>query len=313
MDERSNAAILGDLLEKTSRTFALSIPVLPGPTQLEVTVAYLMFRIADTLEDATRWSQEQQLAELDALAGLLRDPLPDRAHGLAARWLDAPPCEHAGYLELLEHTPLVLDTMLGLAPEARALIRSHTLRTIERMASFVARARHGAGLQLDDTEDLRSYCYAVAGIVGEMLTELFLLGREGLDGIAPFLRESAAAFGEALQLVNILKDSADDSIEGRRYLPPECDRGEVFALARRDLNVASRYVHALQGAGAPRGVVEFTALPVLLAFGTLARVEQQGPGAKLSRPEVGEIVASLQAALSNNQPAIPTAEGSAEA
>jgi farnesyl-diphosphate farnesyltransferase len=179
------------------------------------------------------------------------------------------------------------------------------------MASFVARARDGAGVQLDNTDDLRSYCYAVAGIVGEMLTELFVLDRDELKSIAPFLRENAAAFGEALQLVNILKDAADDSGEGRRFLPPGCDRAEVFALARNDLEVASRYVRKLQDAGAPRGIVEFTALPVLLAWGTLDQVEEHGPGAKLSRPEVFRIVASLQKALAADEPAIPLAAGSA--
>ena len=59
----------------------------------------------------------------------------------------------------------------------------------------------------------------MAGIVGEMLSELFLLDRPGLSPIASRLRERAATFGEALQLVNILKDSAVDAEEGRRYLP----------------------------------------------------------------------------------------------
>ena len=313
MDEPGVTKVLDDLLMKTSRTFALSIPVLPAPTRIEVTVAYLMFRIADTLEDATRWSREKQLAELDAFAQLLHEPSLDAARDLATRWTDAPPCRHAGYLELLHQSPLVLDTMLHLLPEARELVRGHTLRTIERMASFVARAREGAGVQLQDTEDLRAYCYAVAGIVGEMLTELFLLGRDSLKVTAPFLRQNAAAFGEALQLVNILKDAANDSVEGRRYLPPGCDRDDVFALARGDLQVAARYVRALQDAGAPRGIVEFTALPVLLAWGTLDRVEEHGPGAKLSRPEVIRIVTSLQDALAHDRPAIRVSADSAGA
>ena len=41
----------------------------------------------------------------------------------------------------------------------------------------------------------------------------------------------------------------------------------------------------------------FTALPVLLAEATLKRVERLGPGAKLSRDEVGAILSSLQCAL----------------
>ena len=52
-------ADLEDLLEKTSRTFALSIPVLPEPTRREVMIAYLLFRIADTFEDAAHWPPER--------------------------------------------------------------------------------------------------------------------------------------------------------------------------------------------------------------------------------------------------------------
>ena len=117
-----------------------------------------------------------------------------------------------------------------------------------------------------------------------MLSELFLLDRPGLAGIAGYLRERAATFGEALQLVNILKDSAVDAKEGRRYLPAEVPKSEVFALARKDLGVAGDYILALQKAGAPRGLVEFTALPVRLAWAALERVEKSGPGSKVSRP-----------------------------
>ena len=45
-------------------TFALSIPRLPDPLRGEVTVAYLLFRIADTLEDATSWTSDRQVEEL---------------------------------------------------------------------------------------------------------------------------------------------------------------------------------------------------------------------------------------------------------
>ena len=82
------------------------------------------------------------------------------------------------------------------------------------MAGYVGRTERG-NLVLTDLEDLKNYCYFVAGIVGEMLTELFLLGRPTLSGVAAFLRGRAAAFGEALQLVNILKDAAGDAAEGR--------------------------------------------------------------------------------------------------
>ena len=97
-------------------------------------------------------------------------------------------------------------------------------------------------------QDLRDYCYVVAGIVGEMLTELFLLQSPSLKGVAGDLRARAVEFGEALQLVNILKDSQADGAEKRTYLPSEAQLAEVFALARADLRRAIEYTELLRTA-----------------------------------------------------------------
>src|SRR5207249_5078070 len=145
--------------------------------------------------------------------------------------------EHAGYVDLLADLPMVLWSARTLSRDAWSLIAMHTVRTCRAMTSFVRREHLGV-LRLRDLDDLRAYCYAVAGIVGEMLTELFLLGCAGLQPIASDLRTDASAFGEALQLVNILKDSAADAVEGRHYLPGGIDRAEVFTLARGDLRTA---------------------------------------------------------------------------
>jgi farnesyl-diphosphate farnesyltransferase len=299
----SAASRLAELLVKTSRTFALSIPELPEPTRLEVTVAYLLFRVADTVEDATRWMPERQLGEMDRLRGLVERPSQEAARRLARDWLEAPPLDRPAYLELLHELPAVLEALESMTPEARDLVRVHTLRTIDRMGSYI---RRGRPLQVRDIADLQDYCYAVAGIVGEMLTELFLLGRPGLETIASSLRADAASFGEALQLVNILKDVASDVSEGRGYLPDGVDRKEVFSLARGDLERAGHYVRHLQEAGAPRGVVAFAALPVLLAWETLECVERRGPGAKLTRAEVAAVARSLDRALDRDLPAVPS-------
>jgi len=293
-------ARLDSLLAETSRTFALTIPLLPEPTRYEVTVAYLLFRVADTLEDATRWPAERKRAELGRLADLLRDTRPAVAERLGASWAADPPCDHAGYRELLSALPEVVRSLEQLAPAAQRPIREHLGRTIDRMAGFVGQDTD-RGPALVDIADLRRYCYAVAGIVGEMLTELFLLERPSLEQVAQALRSDAAAFGEALQLVNILKDAATDVSEGRSFLPPGLARDRVFGLARTDLDVAGRYCRSLAGAGAPRGLLEFTALPVLLARATLDRVERDGPGAKLTRPEVAAIVARLRDALDRDR------------
>ncbi len=295
---------LEDLLEKTSRTFALSIPVLPEPTRREVMIAYLLFRIADTFEDAAHWEPDARTAALADFNRLLRAYSRAEAERFARDWVDRGVAQHAGYQELMAEVPFVLDAFFALSSGAIAPIRDHVIRSAEGMASIVARTRDGA-LTLHSIPELQDYCYIVAGIVGEMLSELFLLDRPELSSAASRLRERAATFGEALQLVNILKDSAVDAEEGRRYLPAEVPKAAVFALARKDLGIAGEYIRTLQSVSAPRGLIEFTALPVQLAWAALDRVEKHGPGSKVSRPEVFLITQRLKKALDRDEPAAP--------
>jgi len=286
---------LDHLLTASSRTFALTIPLLPEPTRCEVTVAYLLFRVADTLEDSNRWDRPQKLDELTRFSDFLDAPTTDGAAQLATRWHDDSPHPHAGYQELLERLPEVIETLVGLRKNSRSAVIDHTQRTIKGMQSFVERERDG-DLELTSLQDLKDYCYAVAGIVGELLTELFILGNPGLAAAAGELRDDAATFGEALQLVNILKDSDGDAAEGRRYLPAGIPRDEIFSRAHDDLVTAARYVKVLSDAGAAPGVLAFNALPVLLAHATLKRVQEQGPGSKIGRAAVMALVGRLQVA-----------------
>ena len=73
-----------------------------------------------------------------------------------------------------------------------------------------------------------------------------------------------------------------------------------------------RVLAALQRADAPRGFVAFTALPVLLARATLDRVEEAGPGAKLTRLEVAGIVQQMNLDLDDGRSAIPAETSPAE-
>jgi farnesyl-diphosphate farnesyltransferase len=297
--------LLQDLLVKTSRTFALAIPLLPRPTVDEVTIAYLLFRIADTFEDASvLWPRSRRIEALGRFADLLRRPAVKEAERLAEQWLEDPPTDHAGYCELLQETPIVVAAFLDLSVEARRAIAEHTIRTADGMAAVVERTGDDGVIQLRSIADLQDYCYIVAGIVGEMLTELFLLGSAKLDPVREYLRQRAASFGEGLQLVNILKDSASDATEGRYFLPEGIPRDEVFDLARRDLEAAAEYTLAVQQKGGPDGVVLFTGLPLELASATLDRVQSGGPGAKLSRPEVFRIHRRLQRAVVKGRPAV---------
>jgi farnesyl-diphosphate farnesyltransferase len=136
---------------------------------------------------------------------------------------------------------------------------------------------------------LRRYCYVVAGIVGEMLTDIFVKRIDGFH-TSDELRKSANVFGEGLQLVNILNDSAEDARRGRSFLPSGVERADVFALARQDLRDAEYFVDQLRASAAPAGYLAFSRLPLELALATLDVVERDGPGSKISREEVARIL-----------------------
>ena len=291
------------LLQKTSRTFALTIPCLPQPTRDEVGIAYLLFRIIDTFEDAVLWSPDQRQQALHDFIPLLDGPA-SASEARAREWVANPPLIHEGYQELLASTPYVLERFEALRPEARQVLRTHVARSAEGMASFVARSKPEGRLQLDTIADLRAYCYAVAGIVGEMLTELFVLGRPGMDRVAPELRKRAAAFGEGLQLVNILKDARPDAAEGRTFLPRQAHLREVFVLARQDLADAAAYVDLLRDGGAEPGLVAFNAFICKLAAANLQILRDEGLGAKLTRLTVAKIAAEIAASLGVQTPQV---------
>jgi len=293
------------LLARTSRTFALTIPMLPEPLRAEVAVAYLLFRIIDTFEDATRWEPARRVEALGYFARLMDGERPPDARRTVDEWSRDPPLEHEGYLELLRSTHEVLGWHRRLAPAARAHLARHVARSARAMAVVVERTDARGLLALGTLQELRDYCFAVAGIVGEMLTELFLLQCPPLEIVAGDLRARSVEFGEALQLVNILKDSAADAAEGRAYLPEGVSPPEVFQLARSDLRRAIEYTELLRAAGGASGVVAFNALNARLAIGTLHLLRDKGAGAKLARIRVMAIAAEVLRAVETGAPLFP--------
>ena len=281
------AGRLGDLLTRTSRTFALSIPLLERPLRDEVTIAYLLFRIADTIEDEVDWPAADKARALRGFAAMLAEDRAD-ATDLSASIAEAisnARVDHSGYAALMSDAASVLDAYAALDAAPRAAIARHLARTAEGMADQVT-----ASSPPGDLEAARAYCYAVAGIVGELCTDLFIGRNPTLTPIADRMMNLAPVFGEGLQLVNILRDERDDDDAGRRYIPSPGCRDELARLAENDLSAAAAYVGALESYGASPGTVAFNALNACLAFETLALVNTLGPGVKIGKERVSELV-----------------------
>ena len=269
-----------DLLEKTSRTFALSIPVLPEPTRREVMIAYLLFRIADTFEDASHWPPDARIAALADFNRLLRALLARGGRAPRARLGRSPrspttPATGADGRGPVRPRRLLRALARGDRAHPRARRRARP-RAWPR--SSPARATGSLTLALGPGA-ARTTATSWPGIVGEMLSELFLLDRPALcrHRFVPArarrdLRRSAPARQHPEGLRHRRRGRAAATSRRRSR------RSRSSRSPARDLGVAGEYIRALQSAAAPRGLVEFTALPVQLAWAALERVEKHGPG-----------------------------------
>src|ERR1700722_18491003 len=294
---------LYELLTKTSRTFALAIPLLPEPTRSTVCLSYLLFRVADTLEDAATWSRAARIEALAEWAELLVKIDVASARAARARWIASGATRDEAYRELLDDVPHVLTELSRLEAPTQRIVREHALRTVHGMRTTLEGGDAAGSICISSLEQLRAYCYVVAGIVGELLTELFVHDVPALGRVKATLVEHQVAFGEGLQLVNVLKDADQDAREGRVYLPDSVSRSTLVELARADLVRARRYIGPLRDGGAPPGFSAFTGLSAELAEASLVRLENDGPGARVPRADVLRMFARYRVAASEPAPA----------
>lgn len=285
---------LSRLLLRTSRTFALAIPCLPQPLHRQVGTAYLLFRIIDTVEDGDLIDGFQKSRMLHQFAETLNTPPP--AGALAERlseFCQVRPSRDEDEWLLHGRSPSVVATACEFEPGARQVILSAVRRCAAGMRRFVIAGGEHGSVRLQSGPQLHEYCFCVAGLVGEMLTQLFLEEDRVLDAVADQLMIHASAFGEALQLVNILRDSDSDGRQHRQFIPPGASRDELMLVASRDLDRAEYYIDLLKTQSASAGVIQFTEIPVRLARATLHEIERHGPGARVSRSAVMEILADV--------------------
>jgi farnesyl-diphosphate farnesyltransferase len=216
-DEADADAYQDAILPHVSRTFALTIPQLPADLRRAVANAYLLCRAADTIEDEPAFSaEEKRLYEnefLDAVIGRV-DPqgFADRiAPRLSAKTLETE-------RDLMAHLALVLRVTASLGTAQRAAIE----KCLRIMSHGMYDFQRVAGTQgLATLRDMERYCYCVAGVVGEMLTELFLDHVSSLKPRRDELMRLALSFGQALQMTNILKDQWEDRANGVCWLPQD--------------------------------------------------------------------------------------------
>ncbi len=215
-----------EILPHVSRTFALTIPQLPEGLRSAVTSAYLLCRIADTIEDEPALSAADAHLYLGRFAAVVagrEEPAPLAREVVARLSEQTLPAER----DLVANMGRVVRMTHRLGAGQRAAIQ----RCIDLMCYGMHHFQRTASVRgLDHLSDLDRYCYYVAGVVGEMLTELFCSYSDAAAERRADLRDLATSFGQGLQMTNILKDMWEDRRRGACWLPQD-----VFARHGVDL------------------------------------------------------------------------------
>ena len=219
------------ILQDVSRTFALTIPALPAELCRVVSNAYLLCRIADTVEDEVALSPRQK----HEFSELFIDVLAEKA--AAAEFANQLyPLLSQSTLEaerdLVRNTPRIIRLTESFNETQR-----HALgRCIRIMSRGMAEFQQIESLNgLEDMAHLDRYCYHVAGVVGEMLTELFCDRVIEAASHRDTLMRLAVSFGQGLQMTNILKDFWEDRRRNACWLPQSvfrelgCDLSNIEA------------------------------------------------------------------------------------
>jgi len=241
-------AFQAEMLKGVARTFALTIAQLPRNLYEAVGNAYLLCRIADTIEDDRALSVEQKQAFSERFSEIVagRDDPASFAEELGPL-LSSSAGSSTG--NLVANTPRVIRVTQRLNLAQRKAIRRCVGIMSRGMVEF---QRNASAEGLRDVTQLDRYCYHVAGVVGETLTALFCEHSEEIEKRREALMPLSVSFGQGLQMINILKDLWEDRSRGVCWLPRD-----VFRAAGMELRSLSP---GLADPGFVRGLLQLVAM-----------------------------------------------------
>jgi farnesyl-diphosphate farnesyltransferase len=320
---------LNALLKRVSRSFYLTLRILPRSLRLPIGLAYLFARAADTIADTALIDSSERLTLLEQFRSLFQcydaatlEVLRDALVGLQCM---------TGERELLSCLDLCFGVFQGCPPDDQARISQLLLTLTQGMAMDLMTfppEQDGRVAALKSRQELDQYTYYVAGCVGEFWTEMHMAHRPALRGWnAELMKQWGIRFGKGLQMTNILRDVAQDLRIGRCYLPLEeltphdltpdqllepavISRArpvlhELLALTRDHYRWGWAYTLAI-----PRREVRMRlacAWPLLIGLRTLERIDRAdnlldpNVTVKISRPAVYRILLSSSILVASNR------------
>ncbi len=318
---KADEAYQKHILQYVSRTFALTIPQLPKALRRIIGNAYLLCRIADTIEDDAKINPEQTRYLTSLFVQVVSGYVPakelsDVLYPLLSERTSKE--EH----DLIKN----MESVIRITHSFNGNQRNALERCVRIMSDGMADYQDIETLDgLENLAAMDEYCYFVAGVVGEMLTELFCDYSNEINANKDKLMELAVSFGQGLQMTNILKDIWDDKVRGACWLPRDifqkqgfnlselngCNKnenfqrglGQLIAIARNHLHDA--LIYTLMIPTHEQGIRKFCLWALGMAVLSLDKLNKHrdfssGAEVKISRKSVKATVASTSLLVSNN-------------
>lgn len=219
--------LLRPLLKSVSRSFYLTLAVVPSGVRAQVGVAYLLARAADTIADTDLIERPRRLQYLTRFREWMLDP---SGHAEAVQEIQtalsavqAGRQTDAGERELLAHLQECGCLLESFTPADRGLIlgvlRDLTSGMQNDLTVFPGHTAQGL-IALTTLDDLDRYTYYAAGCVGDFWTRLMCAHRAALrDWDVERMAQVGVRFGKGLQYTNVLRDIPADLRRGRCYIP----------------------------------------------------------------------------------------------
>ncbi len=312
---------LDEILKGVSRSFYLTLWALPKPVRPQISTAYLIARIADTIADTEAIQIEERIQTLIAFREKVSGIDTPNTETLLSKFLtveklNCSPSE----VKLLRNSDKIIEVMRSFEKSDIELICStikHITKGQELDLLRFSNACNGKIIALNTESELDQYTYLVAGCVGEFWTKICINHLSKFNHIDnQSIINYGIHYGKGLQLINILRDLPRDLRNGRCYLPieilntvnlkpedllnPENEQkvrplyNNYIAKAQRYLDSGAKYIKTIPREYAKLRIA--TALPLLIGIKTLNKLSNErilNPEIKIkiSRSEVWKTVA----------------------
>lgn len=214
--------LLTELLRRVSRSFYLTLRILPPKLRAPIGLAYLLARTADTIADTRVLPPGERLRHLLSFRDQVQGPMnPDALRSIRLTLTEHGPRPEER--DLLSSAHAALTFLEALPHEDQRRIRTVVMTLTEGMEmdlrTFPSEVS-GEIRALDAPEELDRYIFLVAGCVGSFWTAMLTAHAGALaHWDVERMSESGIRFGKALQLTNVLRDVPKDLRIGRCYLP----------------------------------------------------------------------------------------------